>query len=244
MEALLARYRNITILALVLFAQLLLLGYQVRTERDVRLIRVWGVTAITPVARVAASAHRWGTHSWNRYVGLRGARQESDQLRAERDRLKLENESLRQALGAGERLRALSRYREGLVSETLVAEVIGTGANPNSRVVFLDRGSGAGVQPGMAVLTPDGIVGKVQSVFPGSSLVLLISDMESAVGVILENSRAQGVMKGTGLYEARIDYVPNDEKVSVGERVYTSGTDRIYPKGLLVGTVEIGRAHV
>ncbi len=238
MQGFLARYRNVTVLALALFAQLLLLGYQVRTDKDVRLIRLWSVTAITPVAQVVHGAYQFVADVWRNYVGLRRARDESERLRAERDRLKLENQSLRTALGAAERLQILTSYQENLASQTLVAEVIGTGANPNSRVVFLDKGSGAGVKPGMAVITPDGIVGKVQSVFPGASLVLLISDMHSAVGVILENSRAHGVMKGTGLNEARIDYVPNEEKVALGEKVYTSGADRIYPKGLLVGMVQ------
>jgi rod shape-determining protein MreC len=238
METLISRYRNVTILALALLA---LLGYQVKNERDVRLIRLWGVTAITPVARVLDGGYERIAGAWRNYIWLREARRESEALRAERDRLKLENESLRQALGAAGRLEVLTSYRQNLASQTLVAEVIGAGANPNSRVVFLDKGSGAGVKAGMAVITPDGIVGKVQSAFPGACLVLLISDMHSAAGVLLEASRAHGVMKGTGVNEARIDYVPNEEKVTVGEKVYTSGEDRTYPKGLLVGTVQAVR---
>ena len=237
METFLARYRNITALAAVIFAQLALLGYQIRNDRDVRLIRVWGVTAITPVARALHGGHGFVSGLWNRYVWLYGARRENERLQAEVSHLKLENQSLRNSLETADRLQILATYQRQIPSRTVVAAVIGTGANPNSRVVFLDKGSGAGLQPGMAVLTPDGIVGKVQAVFPGSALVLLISDTYSAVGVLLEKSRVHGVMKGTGLHEARIDYIPNEEKVALGEKVYTSGDDRIYPKGLLVGTV-------
>jgi len=236
-EAFLARYRNVTVLALALFAQLLLLGYQVKGDKDVRLIRVWAVTSITPVARLLHSGHQFVTGFWGRYVWLYGAGRQNEQLRGELDRLRLENQSLRNAVGAASRLEILASYRQSIASQTLIAEVIGTGANPNSRVVFLDKGSGAGVKPGMAVITAVGIVGKVQAVFPGSSLVLLISDMHSGVGVLLESSRVHGVLKGTGLNQAKIDYVPSEEKVSVGEKVYTSGEDRVYPKGLLVGTV-------
>jgi len=241
-EALLARYRNVTILTVVILAQVLLLGYQVRGDKDVRLVRLWAVAAITPVARVLHGAHDLAAGFWNNYIGLRGAREESAELRRERDRLKLENQAMRQALGSAERLAAFTAYQQAIMSTTLLAEVIGAGANPNSRVVFVDQGSGAGVRAGMAVITPEGIAGKVQAVFPGASLVLLISDMYSAVGVILENSRSHGVLKGTGLNEARIDYVPNDEKVAVGEKVYTAGTDRVFPKGLLVGTVHATEA--
>ena len=241
METFLARYRNVTILALAIFAQILLLGYQVRGERDVRLIRLWGVTAITPVARALDGSYHLVSGLWNNYVWLRGAREQNEQFRAELDRLKLENQSLRNELGAADRLKLLAAYQQQTPSQTLVASVIGTGANPNSRVVFLDKGGGSGIKPGMAVITPDGIVGKVQSVFPGASLVLLISDMYSGVGAILEKTRVHGVMKGTGLNEARLDYIPNEEKVALGEKVYTSGEDRIYPKGLLAGRVAAAR---
>ncbi|HYM13200.1 MAG TPA: rod shape-determining protein MreC [Bryobacterales bacterium] len=237
METFIARYRNITILALAIFGQLLLLGYQLKSDRDVRLIRLWGVTAITPVARVVHGGQDYLSGLWSNYVWLYGARRQNERLRGEVDRLKLENQSLRSALGTAAGLQALAAYQHDIASETTPAEVIGTGANPNSRVVFLNKGGGSGVQPGMAVITPDGIVGKVEDVFPGSSLVLLISDNSSAAGVVLENSHAHGVLKGTGLNEARIDYIPNEEKVSIGEKVYTSGEDRIYPKGLVVGTV-------
>jgi rod shape-determining protein MreC len=237
METLLARYRNITVLALAIFAQLLLLGYQIRSDRDVRLIRVWGVTAITPVARVVHGVHESVAALWSNYIWLRGARQQNERLRAEIGRLKLENQALRNSLEAAERLKILTAYQQNILSETTVASVIGAGANPNSRVIFLDKGAGSGVKTGMAVITPDGIVGRVQSVFPGSSLVQLIDDTNSAVGVILETSRAHGILKGAGLNEGRIDYVPNEEKVDPGERVYTSGEDRIYPKGLLAGIV-------
>jgi rod shape-determining protein MreC len=236
-ETLLARYRNITALAVAIFAQLLLLGYQIRNERDVRIIRVWGVTAITPVAKALHGGQELVTGLWNRYVWLYGAQARSERLRAELDRLKLENQSLRNALETADRLKILASYQQQIPSKTVVSSVIGAGANPNSRVVFLDKGSHDGIRPGMAVITPDGIVGKIQSVFPTSSLLLLISDSYSAVGVLLDKTRVHGVMKGTGLHEARIDYVPNEEKVAVDERVYTSGEDRVFPKGLLVGTV-------
>ena len=237
METFLARYRNITALALAIFAQLLLLGYQIHSDRDVPLIRMWGVTAVTPAARLVHGGHGLAARFWNNYIWLRGAQRQNEQLRSELDRLKLENQSLRSALRTSDQITLLAAYQKGIASESTVASVIGAGANPNSRVLFLDKGTGTGLKPGMAVITPDGIVGKVQAAFPGSALVQLIDDPNAAVGVILESSRTHGVMKGSGLNEGRVDYVPNEEKVPAGERLYTSGEDRIYPKGLLVGTV-------
>jgi len=81
-------------------------------------------------------------------------------------------------------------------------------------------------------------VGKIVEVFPSASQVLLINDKDGAVGALFLDSRTQGIVKGTGDSEPRMDYVSNDEKVQAGEEIVTSGLDRIFPKGLPVGTVE------
>ena len=89
----------------------------------------------------------------------------------------------------------------------------------------------------MAVVTPDGIVGKVVEVFPTTAQVLLLTDKDSGVGALFADSRTHGVVKGTGDPQPHMDYVVNDEKVSPGEQILTSGEDRIFPKGLAIGTV-------
>src|SRR5215471_12660450 len=91
----------------------------------------------------------------------------------------------------------------------------------------------------MAVITADGVVGKVLQVFrtPSVARVLLISDQTSGVGAILEKSRLQGVLRGTSNGEIVLERVMSDEQVQAGETVLTSGGDQIFPKGLRVGTV-------
>ena len=89
----------------------------------------------------------------------------------------------------------------------------------------------------MAVITADGLVGKVLRVFGSSAQVLLINDQSSGVGVILDKSRLQGVIKGTAAGEVILEKVMTDEQVTPGERIVTSGGDQIFPKGITVGTV-------
>jgi rod shape-determining protein MreC len=89
----------------------------------------------------------------------------------------------------------------------------------------------------MGIITPEGVVGKVLAVYPDTSQVLLLSDKESGVGALLETSRAQGPVRGTGDPLLDLEYVGNDTKVQPGELVLTSGQDRIFPKDLPVGTV-------
>ena len=135
------------------------------------------------------------------------------------------------------RLRTLLEFKERYVGQTVPAQVIGTSGTDLLRTVTLDKGSRQGVKPDMAVITPDGIVGKVKEVFPFSSQVLLINDRESGAGVILENSRLHGILRGTSQGLLQVSDVMSDEKVDVGEPIITSGGDKVYPKGLPVGTV-------
>ena len=237
MEDFAYRHRNISLLIVVLVAQFVLLGYQVRRNDDVRLLRVWAVAIIMPVQKLLDGSTGFIGETWKDYVWLRGTRGENERLKEELDRLKLEQLQLRRTLARFEREEEFFAYQKEISSRTLLASVIAAGADPNAREVFVNKGSGDGIQPGMAVITPDGVVGKVQAAFPGASLVLLLSDADSAVGVVLQDSREHGVMKGTGGREGRVDYIGNEVEVPIGTELYTSGDDRIYPKGLPVGVV-------
>ena len=104
-------------------------------------------------------------------------------------------------------------------------------------MIYIDKGENAGISADMAVMTADGIVGKVLLVYPSVAQVLLINDQSSGVGAILEKSRLQGVLRGTANGEVALERVMSDEQVQAGETVLTSGGDQIFPKGLPVGTV-------
>lgn len=241
MDLILHRFRNLTILLAVLAAQLVLLAYQVKTGQDMRLIRVWSVSAVTPLARLVEFV-RGGVAGFLRdYVILWNARAENVRLREELGRLKLENQFLKTELSTAERARALAAFQLRTPSKTLAARIIANASGANSKVVYVDRGVTSGVQPGMAVVTPDGIVGKVLSVYPTASQVMLISDPSFAAGVISEKHRVHGVVKGQGHGTLIVDYVPAELKVEPGEKFYTSGDDRIFPKGFPVGEVKVVR---
>jgi len=93
----------------------------------------------------------------------------------------------------------------------------------------------------MPVVTPDGIVGKVVAAYPTASSVMLITDPDFAAGVISQKNHVTGTIKGQGYANCKVDYVPNEEKVDVGEWFFTSGDDRIFPKGFPVGVVRVVR---
>jgi len=115
--------------------------------------------------------------------------------------------------------------------------VIGAGTGIDSADVFIDRGSRDGVEKGMAVVTPEGIVGKIAEAYPTASLVLLVTDPAFAAGVVSQKNQVYGTLKGQGHGACIVDYVQNEQKVDLGERFYTSGYDRIFPRGFPAGQV-------
>jgi rod shape-determining protein MreC len=238
MESFLNRYRSITVLLLVIFAQLILLAVQVKNDKDMRMIRVWTVTAITPVARIIEAVRGGGAGLLRNYVTLRNTDAENRRLSEELNRYKLENIFLKNELATADRAKALQVFQSHTPSKTLAATVFGIGTGSNSKVVFVDRGSVFGVQRGMAVVTPDGIVGKVKFAYPASSEVLLVTDPDFAAGVISQKNQVRGTLKGQGTPMCIVDYVPFEDKVDVGEWFYTSGDDRIFPRGHPVGVVK------
>ena len=241
MEALLNRYRNLTVLLVVILAQLLLLAYQVKTNQDVRLIRVWAVTAITPIAHVLEVVRANTIGIAENYFVLIKVREANQHLIEENGQLKLENSFLRTELQTADRVKALSAFQQQTPSRTLAARIIGSATGANSKVVFVDRGSTAGVMKGMAVVTPDGIVGKVIAAYPTASQVQLITDENFAAGVISDKHRVHGTLMGKGQNKPIVNYVQNEEAVDQGEIFYTSGDDRVFPKGMPVGTATVVR---
>jgi rod shape-determining protein MreC len=236
MESLLYRYRNIALLLLVIFAQIVLLAWQVRSDNDVPMVRVWAVTAVTPAASAIESVRNTTTGLFSTYFELRNAREQSHQLRTEVDRLRLENQFLKNELASAQRAEELAGFQTRTPSKMIGARVIGATPGAGSKSVLIDRGSTSGVRRGMAVVTPDGIVGRVLAVFPFASQVLTVTDPGFAAGVESQKNHVHGILKGLG-DNARVDFVPTGQKVEAGELFFTSGEDRIFPKGLPVGKV-------
>jgi rod shape-determining protein MreC len=241
MESVLGRYRNLIILVGVLFLQALGLAVQVKRggpdAQDTRLIRIWAVGAVTPFERILVWAENGTGNIWHNYFYLRGVRAENRELRAQIEQMRIEQVRLSEDAAQARRLQTLLAFKEQFIAKTVAAQVIGSSGSDLSRIVYIDKGKDAGLKSDMAVITADGIVGKVWQVFPSVSQVLLISDQTSGVGTILEKSRLQGFLKGKPNGQVSLEGIMTDEDVAPGERVLTSGGDQIFPKGLPVGTV-------
>lgn len=237
MLAIPSRHRSVALLATVVLTQVLLLAIQIKRERQVRLIRVWAVALITPIERAGAWTIAQAHSGWTNYVSVLRARREAAELRAEVEHLKLRNIHLESRAAEADRLAVLLGFREAHTNvPMLAARVIGSSAAA-SKTAYVNRGEKDGVRKNMGVITPEGVVGKIIEVYRNTALVLVISDKEGGVGALLAGSRTQGPVGGLGEPLLQMKYVSNDEEVPIGERVLTSGQDRIFPKDLPVGTV-------
>jgi len=238
MVALPSRHRSLFLLLGVVLLQVLLLAVQIKRDSQGRLIRVWTVSAVSPVERSGA----WGIgkvrDAWRHYFALSDAARENEELRRENGQLKLEIMQLQSKSAEADRLAALLNFKQKQAKVPMVvARVIGSSADANSAVIYLDQGQRDGIRRNMGVITPEGVVGKVIESFRDTAEVLLVTDRDSGVGAMIADTRIQSPVGGTGEPQLNMKYVGNDDEVAVGSRVVTSGMDRIFPKDLPVGTI-------
>jgi rod shape-determining protein MreC len=246
MESFFVRYRNLVVLLALLVAQILGLAMQVRRTsggqtgdgRSVQLIRLWANSVVSPPERALHSSGSGISWLWNNYIDLRHVRQQNADLQKTVGRLRLEQAALLEDAKQGQRLQALLKFQQKYIYKTVAAQAIGTSGTDQSRVFYIDKGKDAGIDRDMAVITPDGIVGKVRDVFPHTAQVLAINDQSSGAGVILESTRIRGILRGNGAGQPQIEDVIRDQRIKAGENVLTAGGDQIFPRGLPVGVVD------
>ncbi len=249
MESFVVRYRNLLVLLALLVAQILGLATQVRRSTSgqvggdrgdgssVKLIRYWTNSLVSPPEK---ALHSSGSGvSWcgitTSICGMFGSRtrickRQSIVCGWSRRRL-LEDAK------QGQRLQALFNFQEKYIYKTLAAQTIGTSGTDQSRVFYIDKGKNDGVERDMAVITPEGIVGKIRDVFPHTAQVLAINDQSSGAGVILETTRIRGILRGNAAGQLQVEDVVRDQRIKPGENVLTAGGDEIFPRGMPVGVV-------
>ncbi len=200
-----------------------------------------GVTFVTwmvsPLQRTISSGKEYISDMYGSYLALRKVKDENRLLKARVERLEMLNIDLIEEREENKRLRFLVQLERAGGIRGLAAHVIAISVSGWTRKVTVNKGTNQGVAAGMAVVEGGGVVGQVLAAATESSEILLMTDHTSSIDVILQNSRARGVVEGRGSETAILRFVSRDDEVRVGDRVITSGLDGVYSKGLLVGTV-------
>lgn len=169
--------------------------------------------------------------------GLGMSRSDAQQLTEQNAELRAKVAELEEARLENERLRKLVDFVEARDLESLGARVIGRPINAWDGSLLLDRGSDDGVENGMPVLAPEGLLGQVIEVTKRSARVRLITDQRSGVAAMLQRTRAEGIVRGSIEGDLSMEYVSREMSVTAGDVVLTSGMGGVYPKGLLIGEV-------
>jgi rod shape-determining protein MreC len=223
-------------LALML-GHVVLISAQVNSRAGVPLLEAVTFGVFSEVQRGTSNAISVFRRAWNGYVGLRQVRSENESLRRELDSALIE---LQQQRALADRTRGLERLLElrGQANlDTAAAEIIASGATPDFRTLTIDKGRRDGLTIDMAVIAPQGVVGRVVVPSARAAKVQLLIDRNAAAGALIERSRAQGIVMGSGDARLRLEYVSEVADVAVGDLVVTSGIDGIFPKGFTIGTV-------
>jgi rod shape-determining protein MreC len=179
--------------------------------------------------------------AWNRYVWLVDVEDENHELRRANEALRYELDEAKRQASQSARLEALADLRAQVPAETVGARVVAVGLNPYFRVsrLTLDRGQGD-VKPGMPVVAPAGVVGRIQRVYGAYADVLLAVDPQLSIDVVVPRTGGRGVLKGLGgdnAYACKIDYLVRSEEIKEGDLIVTSGLGAVFPRDVPVGRV-------
>ncbi|UCF37943.1 MAG: rod shape-determining protein MreC [Acidobacteriota bacterium] len=224
-------------LLLLVILNLFLLSVQVRTQDGQLLLRATGLLAITPVVAIIHAVSSGVSGTVRNIADFRTIRESHRTLTTENRRLKLEIARLRALELAVGREKRNSRLLEYYSFETLPAAILMRRIPSLADHLVINAGTRDGIDLDSAVITPEGIVGRVLVASAISSEVELLVDVNAAAGAVLDGSRIMGVVQGDGTGLLRLNFISSTENVEPGELVVSSGTDRIYPKGLPIGTV-------
>lgn len=184
---------------------------------------------------------------WNGYIALVDVEDENRELRAENERLRKELAVMARKAFDIEALEDVAMLKRATPADTIGARVIAASLSPAFRVVRLriDRGA-AEVDPGMPVISSEGLIGRIQAVYGAHADVLLTTDPRSSVEVVVKRTGGLGILTGTGSgdrYACKIEWLVKstdpaaDVTVKEGDEIYTSGLGGAFPAGLKVGTV-------
>lgn len=233
------RQRTGYLVLAVFIGHIILISAQVTARPGASVLEAFTFGTLAEAQRLVLSGVHGMRSLWSGYISLQSVREENVALRETVAQLEL---SLQQRNALAQRahsLQQLLELRESIDLLTLGAQVIAADATPWFRTLTIDRGTSDGARQDLAVIAPTGIVGRIVGLpGPRAAKVQLLIDRNAAAGALIERTRAAGVAVGVGDGSLlHMEYVSNLEDVRIADVVVTSGTDGIYPKGFVIGTV-------
>jgi rod shape-determining protein MreC len=229
----------------LVLAHLTAISHQVDGGTGVSLLQRGVLAVLSPLQRGVGATVFLASELWRGFVFHRETYTENRVLRARVRTLEAELQLSAHRAQESERLRELLAFRQSMPLETLAAQVVSRDGVPWFRTLTLDKGEQDGVRLDAAVISATGVVGRVFAIGPRAARVQVLLDRDSGAAAVIERSRVSGVVSGqvagpdAGGEDLLLKYVPERADVVVGDLVVTSGLDRIFPKGLVIGRVRL-----
>lgn len=233
----LRRIRAYWVWVVFVFVALVLISLNAGKRRSWTPVEQVVIEVTAPVQKLIRKSSETVEKAWLKYFSFVDLREENSRLKKEIDDLRMQNDLYRELASTHGRLRELLQFKESIRSPMAAAQVIGRDPTGRFESILIDKGGSAGLTLNMPVLDARGVLGRVVAVSPHYSKVLLIIDQNSAVDCLIQRTREKGILKGLPSQMCRLHYVSRAADVAVGDKIVTSGMDRIYPKGLPVGEV-------
>lgn len=227
---------SIIFLSLLLLS-LLLMSIDVKNRGKLSLLDEFIINSASVIQRGITNTYQFGKEVWTGYIYLAGLRKENLMLKNEAAELREKLNTFMEAVQENQRLKELLSFKEGNAYHVVAARVIGVSPASFSRTITIGKGSADRVAKGMAVVTNDGVVGRVLSSSSNASKVLLITDRNSDMDAVVQRSRDRGIAEGGESDLLQLKYLPRSADAAEGDLVVTSGIGGIFKKGLVIGTV-------
>ncbi|MEW6615061.1 MAG: rod shape-determining protein MreC [Thermodesulfobacteriota bacterium] len=231
------RYRVIVIAVSLCIVSILLISLNIKERKKPHLFQKIIFEVSSPFQKTIQSTVGGVKTLWGNYIFLVNLKKENTALSKTINALKEENLRLREAAIANMRLRKLLLFKDEFRSPMVPAEVISEDPSSWFKTIILDKGSKDGIEKKMAVVTSEGMVGRVIGVYRSVSKVLLSTDHSSAIDVMVQRTRAKGILEGMVNQTCQLKYVSRADDVRIGDDIISSGLGGIFPKGLLLGRV-------
>ncbi len=231
------RYAIPTVVILLLLSALILISLRVKERKGVAFFDGLLMEISSPFQKASTFAIKKVRGVFQEYLFLVHLQRENERLKKKMADIQMENDQMREMVLSHERLRKLLQFRETLSSTLIAAEVVGRDPSSWFKSVTINKGEKDGVRKGMAVISPEGVIGQILKTTPSHSVVLLVTDYNSAIDSIIQRTRAKAIVEGGGENRCQLKYLLRTEDVVAGDRVVTSGLGGNFPKGLMIGEI-------
>lgn len=237
MLKLIREYRFYCTIALLIFIPILSLNTSSKAESDFNLIDRAIVFVTAPIQSAITLTIDHAARFLQNYVFLINTRRDFSNVVEENRKLLNTIHNFKEMEVESKRLRALLQFQEKVEDKKITAQVIAKDVSTEFRSIRINKGSNAGIQRGMAVVTHEGVVGKILRVTAEYSDVITMLDNLSSIDAIVQRSRARGVLEGATDASCILRYALRTDDIEMGDVIVSSGLDGVYPKGLMMGTV-------